>query len=295
MADGAGAMSPLRAWYDRPGLQPVPDIAAAPPGIEAAFVTGKAAGFDRLPRLGALRRLSLREVDAAQLALAARLPQLEELRVFGYRGTGLAPLAGLTRLRALVLRWAPRLEGLEGLGALQGLEVLALGDLKRVEEFGLLAALPGLRMLHLDSPVGGVQRCRSLAPLVGLRRLEEVWLIGLSIERGGLRPLARMPWLRWLTLSNRHPLREMALLSVALPATRCDLFAPWVELPADIDAQGRPDPRGPSVMLTGTPVRHLRRGVPGAAAAIARREAAFAAWQAHYRALADPAADEPDG
>ncbi len=55
MTGGPGAAGPLRARYDRPGLPPLPDLGGAPPGIEAALVTGKAARFDRLAGLGALR------------------------------------------------------------------------------------------------------------------------------------------------------------------------------------------------------------------------------------------------
>lgn len=271
--------TPLRAWYDRPSLPLVEDPEAASPDIEGAFLTGATKRFAALPRLQALRRLSLREVSAEQVALAVSLPRLEELRIFGYRGADLSPLARCTGLRTLELAWAPKAETLEPLAALQGLEILAVGDLRRIDDFAPLGTLAGLRFLHLTSPVGGAQPIRSLDWLPALRRLEEAWLIGLRIAEGGLLPLAHMPWLRHLSLSNWYPLREFARLSVVLPETACGLFQPWQR-----DDEG-------NVLLTGSPARWFPKGAPGMAEAAAKRAAEFAAWQAHYRSLADPLAD----
>ena len=69
----------------------------------------------------------------------------------------------------------------------------------------------------------------SLEPIGGLSVLEELRLTNVRVLDGGLRPVARCSALRSLVVSNQFPTADYAYLSVALPETSCDMFAPYVE------------------------------------------------------------------
>ena len=54
--------------------------------------------------------------------------------------------------------------------------------------------------------------------------------MNLGVDSHGLKPLANLPGLVELELSNQFPTDDYAYLSVKLDKTNCDYFAPYVEM-----------------------------------------------------------------
>jgi hypothetical protein len=175
--------------------------------------------FGTLPNL---RDVTLRWRPGATSLLAQ--PGLEKLLIDGYPHEDLRPLTGLQRLRHLGLtsRKLASLDGLADLGALRGLDLYncpaladfsALGSAPALEvlEFSAcrgmrslepMAALASLKRLKLEQS----GRVGSVRPLQGLKHLEELYLIGITVEDGDLSPLLSLPSLRRVALarSRRH-------------------------------------------------------------------------------------------
>ncbi len=269
-----------RAWNDwlyneHPGFGRVlADLGGAARTIDTVFATGKTIGFERLAELPKLRRLSVRDVSQAQLEMIARLTRLSELRLFGFHGTDAGPLATLKKLEILSFEWAPKIETLDWLAALAGLRVLVIADLKRIQDLEAVGRLPRLQFLSVSGGSESVQTVASVAPLARLTKLEELQFIA-RVADEDLSPLAAMPWLKQLGLPDLYPVEAYAELAAYLPKTDCAAFAATRSYTIGKDRY---------VALTGKPSRQFKAGDPKSLAPIAKREAEFAHWLAHYTA-----------
>lgn len=129
-----------------------------------------------------------------------------------YTAPSFAPLAGLRRLRRLVVVHFPHVTSLDPLADLTGLEELTLETLPGGDASG--------RTKTVDS-------FRPLAALTGLRLLK---LAGVVCADGVLSPLGRLTGLRTLALGNVFAQGELARLARRLPQAGCPFLAPFVRL-----------------------------------------------------------------
>jgi hypothetical protein len=161
--------------------------------------------FGSLPRL---RFASVRWRPGAEDLLAQA--GLEELIVDAYPHTSLAPMAALVNLRHLGLS-SRQLVSLEGLRNLAGLRSLDLFDCPALVDLAALEAAESLESLQFNTCRGvrsldamALKRLKleqrgtvgSVRPLAGLRNLQELFLIGVTVEDGDLSPLLSLPALR---------------------------------------------------------------------------------------------------
>src|SRR5205823_4676113 len=118
---------------------------------------------------------------------------LEFLDLRGGSAADLAPIAGLTRLRGLVINQVRGLTALDELSGLVGLEILSLYGLAHVERLPSLRSLGRLRRAEIG-------QMRSLSDLTGLAEapcLEELQLHRkLSIDVDTMRVFTRHSTLR---------------------------------------------------------------------------------------------------
>jgi Leucine-rich repeat (LRR) protein len=175
--------------------------------------------FDALPNL---RDATVRWRPGAASLLVQ--PGLEKLLVDGYPHEDLRPLAGLQRLRHLDLT-SRKLASLEGLADLGSLRSLHLYNCPALADFSALGSAPALEVLEFNAcrgvcslePMAALEslkrlkleqsgRVGSVRPLQGLKHLEELYLIGITVEDGDLSPLLSLPSLRRVALarSRRH-------------------------------------------------------------------------------------------
>jgi hypothetical protein len=207
--------------------------------------------------------------------LASRL-DVEFLHFYELRAANLAPLSAIPRLRHLKINWNTKVTELDAVGALVRLETLVLVDTPKVRDLSPLEALSELAAFEYSGGIWNKQHVVSLEPLASLPRLEELVLTNLTVESGGLRPLAGCKSLKTLALSNQFDTEDYAYLSVALPNVQCDAFQPWRRV-SHTD--------GTDTMITGRRKPFLNSATD--APRIAAYEEAFRKLQAQF--ASDPA------
>jgi hypothetical protein len=157
---------------------------------------------------------------------------------------GIEPLAGLSKLRILVLGGGP-LVALEPLAGLDQLEVLSWRVLE-TPDLAPLAGLTNLRLLHLHD-----NQITDISPLAGLINLEELDLSSSPSTPAAIvdiSPLAGLSNLRWLDIGineigDLSPLGGLGNLEVIiLGANPVVDIGPLTNLPAlhTVDARGTP-------------------------------------------------------
>lgn len=204
------------------------------------------------------RVLQVRELDSVVRASAAyvvgvnqadfdrltRYLRTDALRMYEMRVPDLSSLRRIAQVTTLVIEWNTKAETLEPLGDLSELRTLSIVNTPKVRDLGPIARLIRLRALEYSGGIWSKNVANSLEPIGELLGLEELRLTNLRVLDGGLRPLARAHALRRLDVSNQFPTADYAYLSIALPETDCELFAPYVRWDRPID--------GKNVMVVGS-------------------------------------------
>ncbi len=288
-------MSLLGDYFDTPKPRVAADLAQVSAEATELSISDETKGLERLRDFTAVTSLFARKAPPATLDDIAALPRLAHLRLFG---TKAETLDWLPRgLRTLSLQWAPNLTDLGPLAALQSLAILALGDFKRAENFDPVGQIHSLRALATLAGVWSDQPIRSLDFLTRLPNLAELRLSPIKLLHGDLRPLGRLTGLASLHLPNAYPVREFARLKVCLPDTQCPCFQPWAVMrtAAGLNAEAEDGfDWVEEIMLIGKPVQHLKPNDPKKQEKMDKRARLFAAWEAHYRTVPDPLADETE-
>lgn len=166
------------------------------------------------------------------------------LTFYEMRVERLSSLARLGALTMLAIEWNTKLTSLEPVGELSGLEILSIVDAPKARDLTPIARLARLCALDFSGGIWTKNTVNSREPIGQLGALEELRLTNLRVLDGGLRPLSGCRALRRLDVSNQFETADYAYLSVALPDTECDHFAPYVPLQGPIG--------GKDVMVVGS-------------------------------------------
>lgn len=260
---------------DHPSLRfnPWPDTKWTVSDKPILIVDGVLHTTKGLSRIEPGRAAYLVGMKDGDIAAITPLLDVEYLYFYELRAADLAPLASLPRLRNLKVEWNTRLTTLDAIGRLTRLETLILVDTPKVRDLSALAALSNLTAFEYSGGIWNKQRAISLEPLGELPLLEELTLTNLTVESGGLRPLARCRSLTTLHLSNQFDTEDYAYLSVALPNVECPAFRPWMR----VHHAG-----GADTMITGRRKPFLHSATEGDR--IAAYESAFRKLQARFAA-----------
>ncbi len=156
--------------------------------------------------------------------------QVEYLHFYELRAADLAPLTELHSVRYLKIHWNTKLKTLAEIGKLRALRALILVDTPKTVDLGPLINLTELTALEYSGGIWNRNRAKSLEPLTALPKLTELALVNLTVDNGGLRPLAGCTSLKSLSLSNQFETSDYAFLSIALPSLECTMLAPWVRV-----------------------------------------------------------------
>jgi internalin A len=213
----------------------VADLVSFLPGLERLYLPSNTighAGLEHVATLDNLVALDLRSIrfdndDLMPLAIMGGLEELylggwvlEELDDDGTMGlipTGpadahMAPLAGLTSLRVLILDHSRITDsGVAHLAGLQELEALYIHG-RRVTDAGVVH-LTGLSRLHALTLIYTDITDMGVAQLASLRALQQLDVIGSSINGTGLQSLTDLP-LQRLCLRGTH-ITDDALAAIA--------------------------------------------------------------------------------
>ena len=176
--------------------------------------------------------LRLLQPDQKQFDSILSRTRLRRLSMIGFRGSDYSALERQPNLEELELDWSVKIEALWDMQKNPKLTTLRIWDHAKLRDISAIGTAASLELLGLSGGINTRLRIESLSPLCRLSNLKELELGNLSVEKGGIRPLAQMPCLERLVLPNQFPTEEYALLSVALHKTACPYFAAHVQ--ADI-------------------------------------------------------------
>ena len=219
------------------GLNPFPDSKWGPEDKPVCVLDGV---VHRIREgTGPLRGSAAYVVGVSDRDFGGLCDRLDVLALHFYemRVASIQPLTQLARLRGLAIVWNTKVSDIGPLAELRELRALRLSHTPRVKDLSALAALSELTFLEITGGVWSTSRLASLDPVGALGRLRELVLMNAAVETGGLRPLAKCPELQRLDLSNQFRTEDYAFLSVMLPKTECDMFAPYVRLAEPLEGK----------------------------------------------------------
>jgi hypothetical protein len=137
----------------------------------------------------------------------------------------------------LAIHWNTKLKNLSPIGLMSQLKTLVIEDTPKTSDLSFLSELNSLRILAYGGGIWNKNTADSLEPIGTLQTLQCLHLSNLKIKDGGLRPIAKLPNLSELVLSNQFPTEDYAYLKAMLPGLKCDMLEPYVELGQPIDGK----------------------------------------------------------
>ncbi len=232
----------------------VEDLSELP--LEARFVAtrGTAKALSRLSSAVNLEALWANPASAELLNQISRLPNLRAVLLRSLRKLDPAPLAGAARLEHLMLDWLFGPVDLSFLGSLSRLQTVWLANVKRVR-LETMPSLPQVIGLELGGGMWSVLELDSLKPVSRLPNLRYLALRSTKVLDGSLRPLHGLTDLREIHVANYYPMQECVALAAALPQARGEVLNP-IYMDAHRTDQGMalfpcPKCKEPRLMLTG--------------------------------------------
>lgn len=166
-------------------------------------------------------------VNQAALEEICARAECKSLRIKGLTATDLSPISALSALQSLDITLAHKFTDASPLQQLQRLKSLSITDTKRWHD---LSQIENLKIEELDVSGGlfNTDSFETLAPLAKLRRLKRLTLNNIKVIEGGLKSLSGCTHLEELFVDYTLPTEDYAYLSVKMPHTKCDAFAPYV-------------------------------------------------------------------
>lgn len=173
----------------------------------------------------ALRALEAGGVNDRFLEEIAALTELRFLYLaYPVTATSLAPLLKLRRLRSLALTAVRKADDFARLLELPELEILWISEAKHLTSLDFLKDAHHLRIIGVEGGLWKMQTLPGLAPLAGLRGLEELHLASVRLEDTDLLPLAACPKLKSLHCARFAPKKAFDALKAARPDMACTWF-----------------------------------------------------------------------
>ena len=172
-----------------------------------------------------LRRIWAYGVDQELLEELCCLSDLEVLFIDGFSATDLSPVGRLTKLQALSVESAPKIDNLSWIPESESLRSLAICNMKSLHDLSELEAHDQLRGIAVDGGVWTPMRVESLRPMSSLRELQFISLVNCRVSDKSLQPLCNLKKLAALHCANFFPRQQFQLLHASLPTLRCDWFS----------------------------------------------------------------------
>lgn len=185
-----------------------------------------------LPTLEHVRYLWLSSrVPQDLFEAACSMPALEVLNIKWSGISSLSPLANLQTLKYLHVGSSPSATPLSVFGTMPNLLWLQLENVREAADLTFLRSCQQLRALAIcgDSNSLKYLKLSTLEPLRGLNHLEWLGLQTVTVDDESLSPIAALPSLKYLHISNKFKMEEVAAIAGALPNVRCELFRPFGE------------------------------------------------------------------
>ncbi len=131
-------------------------------------------------------------------------------------------------LKYLHIGSSPSLSPLDPLNKLPNLEWLELENIRACSDLSFTKNLTSLKGLSIAGDGNSIKylKAKTLEPLTALQELYWLSLGTFMVEQDGLLPLAKLRKLKYLSISNKYKMEDVAALAGARPDLECDLFEP---------------------------------------------------------------------
>lgn len=170
-----------------------------------------------------------KEFDTILSLVNPRMLFVHEMRV-----EDLSIISSLKDLEVLALEWNTKAQSLWDLSKNTCLKSLSITDFSKLNDIAPLQKNTGLELLQLSGGVWNALNLHTLQPLRYLKNLTYLCLSNIKVKDESLEPISQLEGLKELEISNQFPTEEYARLSVTLPNTKCDRFAPYIFLASPI-------------------------------------------------------------
>lgn len=168
-----------------------------------------------------IKKLSAKQVNQDFLSEIGQLTNLEYLEIEILTAEDLSPLSRLKQLKTLKLIGVRTASEFDVLLQLPRLERLFIENAKHIQSIEFLAKAGNLVSLGVEGSMWTTQMITSLAPLVGLAKLEALFLTSVRLKDKSLRYLADIPHLKVLECARFAPKSEFEKLRKLMPHLGC--------------------------------------------------------------------------
>lgn len=189
--------------------------------------------------------LDVRNVRHAHLDTVGANYPWDRLKVYHYLDADLEPFAQFSGLKSLSIDWAPKVTDVSPVGTLKSLQELFLRDLPVVRDLAPIRGLSELKALSISGGVWKALRIETLSWISSLEELRTLELFNVKVADDDITVLAQLPRLESLSLANRWPIEQFAVLAAK--------FGTALKFPAPMNELGVKCPKcgGCRVMLIG--------------------------------------------
>ncbi len=172
-------------------------------------------------KLQGLRKLKANMVNQDFLEEICELGNLNYLSIEGVSAIDLGPLTKLKHLRTLKLSGANKLNEFDALVKIPNLEALYMENTKHLRSINFLADCDHLLHIGVEGSMWTQQKVETLAPLKGLKSLQELFLTNVGLVDKDLSYLAECPKLKLLDCARFAPKRNFQKLRELMPDLSC--------------------------------------------------------------------------
>lgn len=187
------------------------------------LITGKTKNIERLKSFSNLTKLWIYKVNQKEFNTILSLVNPKMLFVHELRVEDLSIISSLKDVEVLALEWNTKAQ--------------SLWDLSKntfLNDIAPLQKNTALEFLQLSGGIWNTLNINTLQPLRYLKNLTYLCLSNIKVKDESLEPISELEGLKELEISNQFPTEEYARLSVTLPNTKCDRFAPYIFLSSSI-------------------------------------------------------------
>ncbi|QKL20854.1 leucine-rich repeat domain-containing protein [Bacillus altitudinis] len=212
----------------------VHDLADVDENATELVITGKTKNIERLNSFSNLTKLWIYKVGQKEFNAILSLVNPKMLYMRELRVEDLSIISSLQDVEVLSLEWNTKAQSLWDLSKNTFLKSLSLTDFSKLNDIAPLQKNTGLEWLQLSGGIWNTLNLNTLQPLRYLKHLKYLCLSNIKVKDESLEPISALEGLKELDISNQFPTEEYARLSVTLPNTKCDRFAPYIFLSSPI-------------------------------------------------------------